>query len=58
MKGVTVARVRSLDFAAASDPRIYVQVDGEYAGRLPAAVSIEPGVLTLLVPPGFVSTNG
>jgi diacylglycerol kinase (ATP) len=58
MKGVTVARVREMDFAAARDPRIYVQVDGEFAGRLPAIVSIEPGALTLLVPPGFVSQNG
>jgi diacylglycerol kinase (ATP) len=58
MKGVTVTRVRNLDFSAASDPRIYVQVDGEFAGRLPASVSIEPDALTLLVPPGFVSPNG
>ena len=35
------------------DPRIHVQVDGEYMGLLPAKVEIVPRALTLLVPPGF-----
>lgn len=58
MKGVTVTRVRKLNFAVPANPRIYVQVDGEFAGRLPAAISIEPEALTLLMPPAFVPPHG
>ena len=32
---------------------MYVQVDGEYVGRLPATVEIEPDALTLLIPPAY-----
>jgi YegS/Rv2252/BmrU family lipid kinase len=53
MKGVSVLRTRSLDLESASGPGIYVQIDGEYAGRLPARLSIVPRALTLLVPPEF-----
>jgi diacylglycerol kinase family enzyme len=30
-----------------------VQVDGEYAGRLPATVELDEDALTLLVPPEY-----
>jgi len=33
---------------------VYVQVDGEYAGRLPASVEIVPDALTLLIPPEYI----
>jgi diacylglycerol kinase family enzyme len=42
-----------------SDPAgrpIHIQVDGEYAGRLPASIVIVPDALTLLVPADYAST--
>jgi diacylglycerol kinase (ATP) len=53
MKGVSVMRTRAVDLEGPSDPGVYVQIDGEYAGRLPARLSIVPRSLTLLVPPKF-----
>jgi diacylglycerol kinase (ATP) len=53
MRGVEILRVNSLEMNSASDPGIYVQVDGEYAGRLPVRLSIVPDALTLLVPEEF-----
>jgi diacylglycerol kinase family enzyme len=53
MKGVTVLRAKKLCISATADPRVYVQVDGEFAGRLPASVEIVPDALTLLIPPGY-----
>ena len=35
------------------DPSIYVQIDGEFAGRLPARLDMVPRSLTLMVPPSF-----
>ena len=31
-KGVTVLRARKVCISAANDPRVHIQVDGEYAG--------------------------
>jgi YegS/Rv2252/BmrU family lipid kinase len=53
MKGVSICRVDSLELDCATGPGIYIQIDGEYAGRLPAHLEIVPRALTLLVPPGF-----
>jgi diacylglycerol kinase (ATP) len=53
MRGVTILRARTVSFSAPDDPRIYVQVDGEFAGSLPARVALIPQALTLLMPPGF-----
>ena len=53
MRGVTILRARSVGFPASADPRIHIQVDGEYMGLLPAKVEIVPRALTLLVPPSF-----
>lgn len=52
-KGVTVLRADSLALSSPEDRRIYVQVDGEFAGRLPATIKIVPHCLTLLLPPDF-----
>jgi diacylglycerol kinase family enzyme len=54
MHGVSFAsaqRVRVFDPAAR---RIHIQVDGEYAGRLPASIALVPNALTLLVPPAYL----
>ena len=53
ISGVTVERALMAEFADAGDPRVYVQVDGEYAGRLPARVTVRPDALTLLLPPAY-----
>jgi diacylglycerol kinase (ATP) len=53
MRGVTILRTRKASFTTPEDSRIHLQVDGEYAGLLPATVEIVPSALTLLVPPTF-----
>jgi diacylglycerol kinase (ATP) len=53
MEGVTILRARRAQFRCPADDRVYVQVDGEYVGRLPATVEIEPDALTLLIPPAY-----
>jgi diacylglycerol kinase family enzyme len=58
VKGVTILKATRLEFECASDPRIYVQVDGEYAGNLPAQIEIVPQALTLLVPERFARLHG
>jgi diacylglycerol kinase family enzyme len=51
--GITVLRAGKLTYTTAGETPIYVQVDGEYAGRLPASVEIVPDALSVLAPPGF-----
>ncbi len=50
MKGVTVLNATRVAASCPSDSRVYVQIDGEYAGRLPAEIRIVPDALTLLAP--------
>jgi diacylglycerol kinase family enzyme len=54
-KGMSFLRGATASFSASPDHRVYVQVDGEYAGRLPASVEIVPQALTLLAPPEYWS---
>jgi diacylglycerol kinase (ATP) len=49
MKGVTILTAAHVKASCPSDSRVYVQVDGEYAGRLPAEIRIVPDALTLMV---------
>ncbi len=53
VKGMSFLRTNCVRFSGPDDRRVYVQVDGEYAGRLPASVELEPDALTLLVPPEY-----
>ena len=53
MRGVTVLRAQCLRLAAPEDRRVYLQIDGEFAGHLPAEIRIVPDALTLLVPPEY-----
>ncbi len=53
--GCTVTRGRSVSFPSKNDQPIYVQVDGELAGKLPGTVEIVPDALTLLVPPDYLA---
>lgn len=52
MKGVTVTRAQCLRLTMPEDRRVYLQIDGELAGHLPAEIRIVPDALTLLVPEG------
>jgi diacylglycerol kinase family enzyme len=53
MKGVTVLRADRVALRCPEDRRVYVQIDGECAGTLPAEIRIIPNALTLLVPPEY-----
>ncbi len=50
LKGVTVARTCRARIAGPPDSRVYVQIDGESAGHLPAELEIVHDALTLLMP--------
>jgi diacylglycerol kinase family enzyme len=52
-RGVTIEKSRKIELPPAPDQRIYIQVDGEFAGHLPATIEIVPDALTLLVPADF-----
>lgn len=51
MKGVEILRADKAKVA--SGETAYVQIDGEFAGRLPAEVRIVPNALTLLMPESY-----
>ena len=53
MKGVTDCRARHVSLSGTEDRRVYLQIDGELAGQLPAEIKIVPDALTLLVPPAY-----
>jgi diacylglycerol kinase family enzyme len=53
MKGATVVRSDRVTVCGPSDARIYIQIDGEFAGSLPAEIRIVPDALTLLIPPEY-----
>lgn len=53
MRGASILHAKTLEFYPAGDAPVYVEVDGELAGQLPAKIEIVPNALTLLVPPAF-----
>jgi YegS/Rv2252/BmrU family lipid kinase len=53
MEGVCIVRAHKIDFSPARDTRVYMQVDGEYAGHLPGSVEIVRDAITLLLPPPY-----
>jgi diacylglycerol kinase family enzyme len=55
MRGVTILRTDRIRLFGPSDSRIYVQIDGEFAGPLPAEVQILPDAITLMVPEQYGS---
>jgi len=57
VNGVTVLRARVVEMEHAADERVFVQVDGEFAGHLPARVEVVPSSLSLLVPPRYVAAH-
>lgn len=57
MKGITVLRASEVELSHAPNDRVFVQVDGESAGHLPARVEIVPASLSLLVPPEYSKSH-
>jgi diacylglycerol kinase family enzyme len=53
MRGVTVLQADRVILTASGGQPVYVHVDGESAGRLPAEIRIVPDALTLMVPPEY-----
>ncbi len=54
MSGCTVLHGRNIQCGGPANQRVYVQVDGELAGQLPAALDILPNAITMLLPPEYV----
>jgi diacylglycerol kinase family enzyme len=52
--GISVIRATGVCLPEAADRRVYIQVDGEYAGHLPARVESVPDALTLLIPKDYI----
>jgi diacylglycerol kinase (ATP) len=48
--GVTVTRATRVEVNAPQDQRVYIQIDGESTGVLPASVAVVPDALTFLMP--------
>ena len=57
MQGVTVLRTRDAIFSSPDSSKVHIQLDGEYAGLLPARVEIVPNALSLLVPGSLPRTQ-
>ncbi|MFL6546715.1 MAG: diacylglycerol/lipid kinase family protein, partial [Candidatus Udaeobacter sp.] len=55
MSGCTVLRAKSVSCQSASGDPVFVQVDGELAGVLPAEAEVLPNALNLLVPAEYLN---
>jgi diacylglycerol kinase (ATP) len=53
LPGVRVMRATDVKMAPIDEDPVHLQVDGEYAGLLPARVSVVPDALTLLLPGAY-----
>jgi len=56
MRGVEILRTDHARLSCPRDGRVYVQIDGEYVGHLPAEIRIVKDALTLLVPREYGSS--
>jgi diacylglycerol kinase (ATP) len=57
VKGMSFLRACNVSLSAPADVRVYVELDGELAGRLPASLEIVPDALTLLIPPSYAKRS-
>jgi YegS/Rv2252/BmrU family lipid kinase len=55
--GISLIRTGSVCMPGTTGRHVYIQVDGEYAGHLPASVEIVPDALTLLIPKGYIKKS-
>jgi diacylglycerol kinase (ATP) len=53
--GVALARATQVKVEAPEDQRIYIQIDGESVGVLPATISVAPDALTILLPERYAN---
>ena len=58
VRGVSLIRSKAACMSGTADRRVYIQVDGEYAGHLPARVEMVPDALTLLMPEAYIRKSG
>jgi diacylglycerol kinase (ATP) len=58
VQGVSLIRSTAACMSGTADRRVYIQVDGEYAGHLPARVEMVPDALTLLMPEAYIRKSG
>ena len=58
MRGISFSKAQCIRVFDPEDRRIYIQVDGESAGNLPARVSLVPDAVNLLLPPAYLSRMG
>jgi diacylglycerol kinase family enzyme len=57
ISGCTFLRGRSVSCLQSENADIFVQIDGELAGKLPVKVELVSDALTLLVPPSYLATE-
>jgi len=57
VRGISLVRSGCVSMPGTAGNRVYVQVDGEYAGHIPANVEIVPDALTLLIPESYIRKN-
>jgi diacylglycerol kinase (ATP) len=55
--GISLIRTGSVCMPGTTGRHVYIQVDGEYAGHIPARVEIVPDALTLLIPKGYIKKS-
>ncbi len=55
LPGCTILRGRSVTCLPPGNQSIYLQLDGELAGKLPASMEVLPDALTLLAPPEYLA---
>jgi diacylglycerol kinase family enzyme len=53
MAPTSAFQLASMTLSDPQDRCVYVQIDGEFAGRLPAEIRVVPDALTLLTPPEY-----
>jgi len=53
MRGVTILRAEEAKVCCPADARVYVQIDGEFVGHLPAELRLIPDAVRLLVPAAY-----
>jgi diacylglycerol kinase (ATP) len=53
MRGVHVLQASTIQLKSSTDKRVYIQIDGEHVGGMPACLQIVPHSLQLLIPPTF-----
>lgn len=55
--GISLIRSGNVCMPGTAGRRVYIQVDGEYAGHLPASVEIVPDAITLLIPEAYIKNK-